>query len=115
MNDIFHKSASLSLISPKIRPGHLDRNAVVYVRQSTPQQVAEHRESTDRQYALAGRAAALGWPSTRTQVIDDDLGKSGRTVEGRPGFQRLLAEVALDRVGIIFGLEMSRLARSCKD
>src|SRR3954464_15313409 len=115
MSDTRHRVASPPLTSPKIRPWHLDRGAVVYVRQSTPQQVAEHRESTDRQYALADRAAALGWLPTRTQVIDDDLGKSGRTVEGRPGFQRLLTEVALDRVGIIFGLEMSRLARSCKD
>ena len=115
MSDTHHRVASPPLTSPKIRTWHLDRDAIVYVRQSTPQQVAEHRESTDRQYALADRAAALGWPPTRTQVIDDDLGKSGRTVEGRPGFQRLLAEVALDRVGIIFGLEMSRLARSCKD
>jgi DNA invertase Pin-like site-specific DNA recombinase len=115
MSDKHHHAASPPFASPKIRPWHLDRDAVVYVRQSTPQQVAEHRESTDRQYALADRAASLGWLPTRTQVIDDDLGKSGRTVEGRPGFQRLLAEVALDRVGIIFGLEMSRLARSCRD
>jgi DNA invertase Pin-like site-specific DNA recombinase len=57
----------------------------------------------------------LGWPRCQVQVIDDDPGKSGRPIEGRPGFQRLLAEVALDRVGLILGLEMSRLARSCKD
>jgi DNA invertase Pin-like site-specific DNA recombinase len=104
-----------SLRSFKLKPWHLDRSAIVYVRQSTPQQVIEHQESTARQYALADRAAALGWPSGRVVVIDDDLGKSGQTVEGRPGFQRLLAEVALDHVGVIFGLEMSRLARSCKD
>ena len=101
--------------SPKLRPWHLDRAAVVYVRQSTPQQVLDHRESTARQYALADRAVALGWPPSQVQVIDDDLGKSGQSIEGRPGFQRLLAEVALDRVGMILGLEMSRLARSCKD
>jgi DNA invertase Pin-like site-specific DNA recombinase len=114
MNDT-SRDALTAAASPKIRPWHLDRDAAVYVRQSTPQQVAEHRESTARQYALADRATALGWPTARTRVIDDDLGKSGRTVEGRPGFQRLLAEVALDRVGIILGLEMSRLARSCRD
>jgi DNA invertase Pin-like site-specific DNA recombinase len=103
------------LRSPKLRPWHLDRVALVYVRQSTPQQVLEHKESTARQYALADRAVALGWPRDRVVTIDDDLGKSGRSIEGRPGFQRLLAEVALDHVGLILGLEMSRLARCCKD
>jgi DNA invertase Pin-like site-specific DNA recombinase len=103
------------LRSPKLRPWHLDRVAIVYVRQSTPQQVLDHKESTARQYALADRAVALGWLRDRVVTIDDDLGKSGQSIEGRPGFQRLLAEVALDRVGLILGLEMSRLARSCKD
>src|SRR3954467_11475148 len=101
--------------SPKLRPWHLDRAAIVYVRQSTPQQVLDHQESTARQYALADRAVALGWPRSQVQVIDDDLGKSGQSAEGRPGFQRLLAEVALDHVGLILGLEMSRLARSNRD
>ena len=99
----------------KLRPWRLDRTAVVYVRQSTPQQVADHQESTARQYALADRAVDLGWPRERVLVIDDDLGKSGQSVEGRPGFQGPLAEVALDRVGLILGLETSRLARSCRD
>jgi DNA invertase Pin-like site-specific DNA recombinase len=103
------------LRSPKLRPWHLDRVAVVYVRQSTPQQVTDHKESTARQYALADRAVDLGWSRDRVVTIDDDLGKSGQSIEGRPGFQRLLAEVALDRVGLILGLEMSRLARCCKD
>ena len=75
-----------------LRP--LDRVAVVYVRQSTPQQVADHKESTARQYALADRAVALGWTRDRVTLIDDDLGKSGQSIEGRLGFQRLLAEVA---------------------
>ncbi|HEY1418284.1 MAG TPA: recombinase family protein [Myxococcaceae bacterium] len=88
---------------------------MVYLRQSTPQQVLDHQESTARQYALADRAVALGWLRSQVQVIDDDLGKSGQSIEGRPGFQRLLAEIALDRVGLVLGLEMSRLARSCKD
>ena len=96
-------------------PGTSTGPPIVYVRQSTPQQVLDHQESTARQYALADRAVALGWPRSQVQVIDDDLGKSGQSIEGRPGFQRLLAEVALDRVGLILGLEMSRLARSCKD
>jgi DNA invertase Pin-like site-specific DNA recombinase len=103
------------LSSPKVRPIHLDRRAVVYVRQSTPQQVLDHRESTDRQYALADRAVALGWAPAEVEVIDEDQGRSGATAEGRPGFQRLLAEISLDRVGLVLGLEMSRLARSCKD
>jgi DNA invertase Pin-like site-specific DNA recombinase len=99
----------------KIRPWHLERLAVVYVRQSTPQQVEANTESTQRQYALARRAADLGWPAHRVLVIDDDQGRSGASAEGRPGFQRLLAEVGLDHVGLILGLEMSRLARSCRD
>jgi DNA invertase Pin-like site-specific DNA recombinase len=103
------------LRSSKIHPWHFSRSAVVYVRQSTPQQVAEHRESTARQYALVDRASDLGWARDQILVIDDDLGKSGQSAQGRPGFQRLLAEVALDHVGLILGLEMSRLARSCKD
>src|SRR3954471_22221054 len=101
--------------SPKLRAWHLDRSALVYVRQSTPQQVIDHQESTARQYALADRAVALGWARDRITTIDDDLGKSGQSIEGRPGFQRLRAEVALDHVGLILGLEMSRLARSNRD
>src|SRR4051812_47307719 len=101
--------------SPKLRAWHLDRSAFVYVRQSTPQQVLDHQESTARQYALADRAVALGWSRDRITTIDEDLGKSGQSIEGRPGFQRLLAEVALDHVGLILGLEMSRLARSNRD
>jgi DNA invertase Pin-like site-specific DNA recombinase len=101
--------------SSKITLTHLTKLAIVYVRQSTPQQIAENRESLARQYALASHAVSLGWPKERVIVIDDDLGLSGRTAEGRPGFQRLLAEVTMDHVGLILGLEMSRLARSCKD
>jgi DNA invertase Pin-like site-specific DNA recombinase len=101
--------------SEKIAEEHLQRLAIVYVRQSTPQQVLGHRESTARQYALADRAVALGWPTAAVEVIDEDQGHSGSSAEGRNGFQRLLAEVSSDRVGLILGLEMSRLARSCKD
>ena len=99
---------------PSSRPGTSTASAFVYVRQSTPQQVIDHQESTARQYALADRAVALGWTPDRITIIDDDLGKSGQSIEGRPGFQRLLAEVALDHVGLILGLEMSRLARSAR-
>jgi len=99
----------------KIRPRHLDRLAVVYIRQSTPHQVAHHRESADLQYQLRRRAVGLGWADDRVVVIDGDQGISGQSVENRPGFQRLLAEVSLGHVGVVFGREMSRLARSCKD
>jgi DNA invertase Pin-like site-specific DNA recombinase len=99
----------------KVQARHLDRLAIVYVRQSSPQQVHEHRESGRLQYDLRNRAVALGWPADRIIVIDEDQGRSGKTTAGRPGFQRLLAEVGLDRVGLILGIEMSRLARSCRD
>lgn len=104
-----------TLRSEKITSEHLQRTAIVYVRQSTQRQVLENRESTARQYALADRATALGWPAAAVEVIDEDQGHSGSSAEGRSGFQRLLAEVSSDRVGLILGLEMSRLARSCKD
>ncbi len=103
------------LPSLKVNEIHLQRKAVVYIRQSTAQQVLEHRESADRQYALVDRAALLGWPKDRVEVVDEDQGRSGQSAEGRLGFQYLLAEIGLDHVGIIFGLEMSRLARSNKD
>jgi DNA invertase Pin-like site-specific DNA recombinase len=106
---------ALSVPSSKVRPWHLQRKAIVYIRQSTPQQVLEHRESAARQYALVHRAASLGWPQGCVEVVDEDQGRSGQTVAGRLGFQYLLAEIGLDHVGIIFGLEMSRLARSNKD
>jgi DNA invertase Pin-like site-specific DNA recombinase len=105
----------LSLTSAKIRDWHRQRKALVYIRQSTPQQVLDHRESADRQYALAQRAGALGWAAEQVEVIDEDQGHSGQSIQGRLGFQYLLAEVGLDHVGIILGLEMSRLARSNKD
>jgi DNA invertase Pin-like site-specific DNA recombinase len=103
------------LTSAKIRDLHLDKLAIVYVRQSSPQQVLENRESTARQYALADFARLLGWPTERVVVIDEDQGQSGARAENRSGYQRLLAEVTLDHVGIVLGLEMSRLARSNKD
>src|SRR5579871_616519 len=77
--------------SPKVRDAHLQRNAIVYIRQSTPQQVLNNRESTDRQYGLEGRAALLGWPGARVQVVDEDQGHSGQSAADRPGFQYLLA------------------------
>ena len=85
------------------------------MRQSDPQQVLNHRESRERQYALADHAVALGWPRDRVLVIDDDQGQSGRTADQRGGFQRLLAEVTMEHVGLILGIEMSRIARNNKD
>ena len=99
----------------KVRPEHLDRAAAVYVRQSTRHQVLEHTESTRLQYALAERAVALGWARSQVVVIDDDLGVSAATADSRKGFARLVTEVTMGRVGVVLGIEMSRLARSGRD
>ena len=104
-----------ALRSEKVLPGHRDRLAVVYVRQSTPQQLLDHQESTRLQYGLVDRARALGWAADRVLVIDEDLGRSATSADERTGFQRLVSEVSLDHVGLVLGLEMSRLARSNKD
>src|SRR5262249_48481192 len=101
--------------SSKIREEHWNKLSLVYVRQSSPQQVVENRESRARQYALVDLAKALGWPAERVLVIDEDQGQSGTRAENRSGLQRVLAEVTLDHVGLVLALEMSRLARSCKD
>ena len=103
------------LASTKIQPRHFERLAIIYVRQSSARQVQENIESTQLQYRLVDRAEALGWPRERVVVIDDDLGVSCQSIVGRVGFQRTLAEVSLDHVGMVLGLEMSRLARSCRD
>lgn len=105
----------LSGLGSKLQDHHLRRQAMVYVRQSHPQQVIDHVESTARQYALVERAIAYGWSPERVIVIDEDQGQSGQSIATRLGFQRLLAEVSLDHVGLILGLELSRLARSNKD
>src|ERR1700737_1791560 len=99
----------------KISASHLCRAACIYLRQSTPAQVEHNRESTQRQYALASKATTLGWPSQQVVVIDEDLGVSGSGVVARNGFARLTAEVALGHVGIVLGLEVSRLARNNAD
>src|SRR6516165_1610368 len=101
--------------SNKVTTEHLRRLAYLYVRQSTLRQVHENRESTARQYDLKRRAQALGWSTDQVIVIDEDLGLSGATAAGRNGFQRLVAEVGLGRVGVVMGLEVSRLARSSTD
>ena len=98
-----------------IRPQHLQRPAYVYLRQSTPGQVHTHRESTERQYALAERAVELGWDRSQVHILDQDLGKSGTTTEGRGDFHRLMAAVGLGEVGAVLALEASRLSRSQAD
>jgi DNA invertase Pin-like site-specific DNA recombinase len=99
----------------KVTADHLKRDAYLYVRQSTLRQVAEHGESTQRQYALRDRAIAVGWPIERVHVIDRDLGKSGSSAAARDGFQQLVSEVALGKAGVVMGLEVSRLARNSAD
>src|SRR5262245_19140098 len=108
-------SAAPGRRSAALSDRHLSKLAIVYIRQSGAQQIFDHQESRRRQYALADYAATLGWPRERILVIDQHQGRSGRTVEQRPGFQRLLSEVTLDHVGLVLGLELSRLSRSSKD
>src|SRR6201997_1270809 len=99
----------------KITASHHSRQAIVYLRQSSPAQVEHNRESTERQSALATKARELGWPDERIVVIDEDLGLSGSGAVARSGFARLTAEVALGHVGLVLGLEVSRLARNNAD
>lgn len=99
----------------KVTASHLKRDGYFYVRQSTVRQVMENTESTQRQDGLKERSIALVWPVKRVVVIDADLGLSGASAAGREGFQRLVAEVGLGRVGIVIGLEVSRLARNSSD
>ena len=99
----------------KIQSTHHERRAYVYVRQSTAWQVVENRESTERQYHLQERAIALGWPPSRVHVIDEDQGRSGSSSTYRTGFQRLVSEVGLGNVGVVWMLEASRLARNNSD
>jgi DNA invertase Pin-like site-specific DNA recombinase len=100
---------------PKIQPQHLRRQAVVYIRQSSAHQVRANRESAARQYALAERAQALGWPAPSVQTIDEDQGRSGAGAAHREGFKKLLAEIGAGQVGVVLALEASRLARSSAD
>ena len=99
----------------KISSSHRERTAVVYLRQSSMAQVREHTESTKSQYALADKAAALGWPRTSIEVIDTDLGISGKWGVAREGFTELVTRVCSGDVGAIFGIEITRLARSNAD
>jgi len=101
-------------LGSKVGALQLERLAVVYVRQSTRQQVLDHGESTRLQYGLVERAVGLGWQASRVLVIDEDLGKSGSSAAGRVGFGRLVTEITMGHVGLVGGIEMS-LARSGAD
>jgi DNA invertase Pin-like site-specific DNA recombinase len=101
--------------SLKVQPHHLERGAYLYVRQSSLRQVVENVESAKRQYALRGRAVALGWRDDQIIVIDSDQGESGASAAWREGFQRLVTDVGMGRAGIVMGLEVSRLARNNAD
>jgi DNA invertase Pin-like site-specific DNA recombinase len=99
----------------RVTTAHRARLAFIYVRQSTAGQVRQHQESTELQYRLADRALLLGWPRERVEVIDEDLGRSSATSDGRHGFQRLIAEIGLGKAGIVLSLDASRLARNNRD
>ena len=102
-------------LASKVTASHLGRDAYVYVRQSTLTQMREHTESLERQYELASRAQTLGWPPQQVVVVDSDLGRSGADATAREGFKNLVADVGLGKVGIILGIEVSRLARNNAD
>jgi DNA invertase Pin-like site-specific DNA recombinase len=102
-------------VNQKVTASHLKRQAYCYVRQSTLKQVFENTESTKRQYALRERAVALGWPVVQIVTVDSDLGETATSVADRKGFQKLMTEVSLGRVGLVMGLEVSRLARNNAD
>jgi DNA invertase Pin-like site-specific DNA recombinase len=99
----------------KIKASHLQRLAYVYIRQSSPKQVAQNKESQIYQRLLAQRAEALGWKTERIRVIDTDLAQSGQESTYRTGFQELVAELSFGQVGIVFGYEVSRLVRNNSD
>src|SRR3954447_17493593 len=99
----------------RVSTAHRAKLAYVYVRQSTAGQVRQHQESTQLQYRLVDRAVLLGWPRERVEVIDEDLGRSGATSDGRHGFQRLIAEIGLGKAGLVLSLDASRLARNNRD
>lgn len=102
-------------MTSKIRSEHLQRPAFVYLRQSSPGQVEFHKESTERQYALADRAVTLGWDRSQIRILDGDLGKSGTSTEGRNDFLALMAAVGMGEAGAVFAIEISRFSRSQAD
>ena len=102
-------------LGSKTTTEHRAKLACVYIRQSSLGQVTRHRESTDLQYQLVEYAVQLGWPRERVRVVDEDLGKSGTSVTERAGFQNLMAEVGLGKVGLVLSFDASRLARNNRD
>ena len=96
----------------KVQSHHLQKPAYIYIRQSTMGQVRHHQESTERQYDLRNRAVEMMWAPERIRILDQDLGQSGAHTTNREDFKTLVADVSLGRVGAIFALEASRLARS---
>lgn len=105
----------MNMAHQKVTASHLKRQAYCYVRQSTLKQVFENTESTKRQYALRERAITLGWPVVQIVTVDSDLGETATSIADRQGFQKLMTEVSLGRVGLVMGLEVSRLARNNAD
>src|SRR4051794_35593475 len=101
--------------SDLVKPHHLNRRAIIYVRQSTPHQVLSNQESLRQQYALRHRAKELGWREADIEVIDADLGLSAAAAAHRPGFRDLVAQVTLGEIGLILSIEVTRLARNCSD
>ena len=102
-------------MTPKIQRTHLEKPVYIYIRQSSMAQVRHHQESTERQYALKDKALQLGWSAEMIRILDGDLGVSGAQMTGRKDFQTLVADVSMRKVGAVFALEASRLARSCTD
>ena len=98
-----------------VQPKHLARLAIIYIRQSSPHQLLNNQESLRLQYKLKERALAAGWPPEQIRIIDTDLGRTGRTTQGRPGFQETVALVNQEQVGIIYAYDVTRLARNCTD
>jgi DNA invertase Pin-like site-specific DNA recombinase len=103
------------MITGKIQPYHLTKQAYIYLRQSTMAQVRLNQESTQRQYALQDKAQQLGWSPTIIKILDGDLGMSGTQSSNREDFKTLVADVSMGKVGAVFALEASRLSRSCTD
>lgn len=105
----------MSDVHNKITTWHLTKGAYLYIRQSSLKQIQCNQESTKRQYDLRNKAVALGWKIEQIKIIDQDQGQSGSNSELREGFQCLVSQVSMEKVGIVMGLEVSRLARNSSD
>ena len=103
------------ITSELITPNHLSRKALIYIRQSSPNQAISNQESLHMQYALKQRALELGWPEVAIEIIDSDLGTTAASAEHREGFKEALAQVTLGQVGIILSFDVTRLSRNCSD